>query len=116
MAEWKKIVCQLAHPIKVGELSLTELTLFDPDVDAMEAIDELGMVEGQPISVKQMRGAIAALSRQPLDLIGKLHREDFTAVMEKAVPLLSDASATSRGADSELPKTETPSSPTSLTG
>lgn len=111
MPTWKEKTIALAHPIRVGERSIAALTLFEPNVDAMEAIEEIGFVEGQKATVKQMRAAVVALSRETPEAIGKLHRDDFAALAEAAVPLLSESTDGAADKDS----TDQPSIPSAQT-
>lgn len=115
MAEWKSKTIQLLHPIKVGELSLTEVTLREPDLEAMEKIEEIGFEEGVQPTVKQVRLAIEALSGLETDKVKRLHKDDFAAVGAEVAPLLNgptdsdDGSASTDSSATTLPAT----SPTS---
>lgn len=93
--DWKTETYTLAHPIKVGEnMSINTVTLREPDVDALEAIEAAGIKPGEPPTVKQLRAVLEALGSLSPAEVGKLHREDFQGVCEKLVPLL-DPSQTS---------------------
>lgn len=87
---WAEVKLTLSHPIETAEGMLSEITLREPDVEALERIDDLAMTEGQRLRVAQVRGIIAALSGQPDDVIKKLHKGDFAAIGEAAVPLLAE--------------------------
>jgi hypothetical protein len=90
---WKEIRHPLTHPIpdpETGEM-ITEIVMREPDVEALERIDGLGMEEGKRMKVSQIRGLIAALSGLPDATIGKMHKNDFAAIGEEAVPLLEGA-------------------------
>lgn len=98
MAEWKSKSVPLTHPIPEGEGSdkkITAITLFEPDVEALEKIEDLGIEAGKKLSVKQIRGAIAAMSRLDDDVIKKLHRSDFEALGNEFPALFSGSAPTS---------------------
>lgn len=103
MSEWPEIKIPLAHPIKVGELSLTEIIMREPDVAAMEVIEEQGFQEGVKPTLKQLRAAIGALAKQPVEILNQIHRDDFTKLAEAAVPLIGGASESSPAPGSEAP-------------
>lgn len=98
--EWKVDVVPLLHPIKVGELSLTEIALREPDLEALEMIEEAGFVLDQRPTVKQIRTVIQALSGQPIEVLRKLHRDDFTTLTERATPLVTGPSEDEGTSDS----------------
>lgn len=92
MAEWKSETVPLTHPISgAGDSSqkITSITLHEPNVEALELIQEAGFTEGAQPTVKQLRTAIAALARIDPDLLLTLHRDDFTKLAEKAVPFVT---------------------------
>lgn len=118
MAEWKTKTITLLHPIKVGELSLSSITLREPDLEAMEKIEEIGFEDGVQPTVKQVRLAIEALcglDDQQLPLIKRLHKDDFAAVGAEVAPLLNgptatdDGSASTEQTSSTSPATSAPS-------
>ena len=80
----------LANAVTVDGKIYTAITLREPDVDAREAIDDLGIEPGKPVRVRQMRGVIAALADCPDAVIGKIGKADFRALSEMVVPLLAD--------------------------
>lgn len=111
MAEWKTETVTLTHPIPAGEGSdqkITSITLFEPDVEALEKIEDLNFKEGEKLTVKQIRGAIAALSRLDDDVIRKLHRDDFNALGNAFPPLFSGSASTSGEAKPTKKPEETP--------
>jgi len=85
------------HPLKFpvpaieGRDQVKEVTLREPDVDALEAIEAAGFEEGKKPTLKQVRVIITALSGLDDAIIGKLHRDDFTALGAHIVPLLVGA-------------------------
>lgn len=78
----------LTGPIDHEEKTYGAITVREPDVDALEEIEELGIEEGKKPTLRQLRGIISALADAPHEVIGKLHRDDFTALVELTVPLL----------------------------
>lgn len=86
---WKLKAIPLQHPISVGENTVAAVVLRDPDLNALEAIDELGLQENVSPTVSQLRGIVVALSDQPDEIVGKLHRDDFATITEEIAPFLS---------------------------
>lgn len=113
--EWKSVTITLLHPIKVGELSLSTITLREPDLEALEKIDDIGFEAGMRPSVRQLRLAIEALSGQETQILNRLHKDDFEALGEAAVPLLfeptesDDDSASTEATPGTSPATSAPS-------
>ena len=88
--EWKSTIVTLAHPIPVSEGSvINAVTLREPDVEALEIIEDCGFVEGERPTVKQLRVAIVALSNLTEEQARKLHRDDFGKVCQAAIPFVS---------------------------
>ena len=88
MTEWKTHVHKLRHPIQHDGKVIAAVTLREPDVEALEQIDAIGLDAGTPVRVGQLRAIIAALSDVPADVIGKLHRQDFQDLGAACLPLL----------------------------
>lgn len=86
---WKTVIHPLAHVINIDGKSFDRITLREPDVDALEAIEELGLKEGAKMGVKELRGVIGALSDFDDATVGKMHRTDMMAVGDIIAPLLS---------------------------
>lgn len=86
--KWKEVRHTLAHPVEGEAGQITEIVLREPDVEALERIDDMSLAEGQKIKIAQLRAIIAALSRLPDETIKRLHKDDFTVLGELAVPLL----------------------------
>lgn len=95
---WKVKAIPLKYPITIGDKTVAAVTLREPDLNALEAIDELALKEGVAPSVAQLRGIIVALGDQSTEIIGKLHRDDFAAITEEIAPFLS-------GEETEAPAT-----------
>lgn len=95
---WPEISISLKHPIEHMGTTVTRLTLREPDVEALERIETLGLVAGKNPTVAQTRGIIAALSGVAGDadgLIKRLHKDDFAALAGHLVPLLAGDAAPS---------------------
>jgi len=84
---WRSETVVLTHPIDAEDKSYGAITLREPNVDALEAIEELGPFEDR-LTVKQTRAMIALLGDLPNDVVGKLHRADFERIGEALGPLL----------------------------
>lgn len=93
--KWKEVRYALVYPVEGEDGLLTEIVLREPDVEALERIDDISLAEGHKIKIAQLRAIIAALSRLPDETVKKLHKEDFTALGELAVPLLDMEEAAS---------------------
>lgn len=91
MMNWKTVTHNLKFPVDHEGAKIEKITLREPDVEALEAIDELEIEPGKPIRVRQMRGMIAALGDAPDAALGKLHRDDLAALGELIAPLLDSA-------------------------
>lgn len=85
---WQTHTYILKHPVTVGDQSYTTLTVYEPNAATLEAIDDSGVVEGQRPKIGQLRLVLAALTRVTNEVIGQLHRDDFEALLEAAVPFL----------------------------
>ncbi len=90
MSTWKSFTHTLAHPVHLegGSKIVGAITLREPDVNALEAIDSLGIKEGTRPSIKQVRGILGAIADADQEVIGRLHRDDFNALNEAVAPLL----------------------------
>lgn len=88
--DWKMKTVSLTHPIENGEGTVREITLREPDVDALEQIEDLKLEEGKRPTTRQLRGVIAALADVSNEVVGKVHRDDLGALGEAVVPLLAD--------------------------
>ncbi len=89
--DWKTSTVTLTHPVPLdaaGATTLSKITFREPDVDALEAIEELGLKAGVRPTVKQLRGMIVALGDASDEIVGKLHRDDLGALGEAVIPLL----------------------------
>lgn len=78
----------LKHPITVDDETYVTITVYEPNVAALEAIDDIGIVDEERPRIRHLRQVIAALTRIPNKVIGELHRDDFEALVEMAVPFL----------------------------
>lgn len=88
---WAEVTHTLAHPLPAGEGDkIVSITLREPDVEALEAIDNLGLEAGKPLRIREISAIIAALSGVPIEAVRKMHKSDFTALGALAVPLLEE--------------------------
>lgn len=110
MAEWREETVQLVHPVQVGGVPYTHITVREPSVAALEAIESLGIEDGVDPNVRQLRGLIAALAVEPERVILALHRVDFERLQGVVVPFL-EASFDAGGESTATPSS--PNSPTS---
>lgn len=86
---WPEVTIPLRHPIKgVDGAEITSLTFSEPDVEALERMEDLEPAEGERLKVRHLRAIAGALSRQPDDLIRRLRASDFTRVVEAMKPFL----------------------------
>lgn len=85
---WKTATHVLTHPVTIGDKTISSVTLKEPDVNALEAIGDLGLAVGTEPTVRQMRGLVEALADATPEVIGKLHSSDFTALGVLLGPLL----------------------------
>ncbi|EPE98441.1 phage tail assembly protein [Rhizobium grahamii] len=88
---WATITYPLIFP--VGDL--TTLTFSEPNGEALEAIDELGIEEGKTPSVRQTMGLISALSGVPVETIRKFNQRDIKGAANALVPLVTGEPETS---------------------
>ncbi|MEN5249909.1 phage tail assembly protein [Brucella pseudintermedia] len=91
---WKTKAVPLQHPIAVGEKTVAAITLREPDLNALEVIEGLGLADGVAPKLSQIRGIIAALGDQPDEVLGKLHRDDVATLTEALLPFLSGEETT----------------------
>lgn len=61
MSDWRRLSYALIHPVSVGDRTVSTLILKEPDVEALEQIDELGLGDGDPTSVAKVRAALEDL-------------------------------------------------------
>lgn len=107
MADWKKATITLAYPVTVAGVTRSEVTIREPDLEALEVVQELGITEhflldddgkpqrdedGSPLlknpTIKEMRKVLTVISDLPNEFIGKLHRDDYMKVAGAMLPLL----------------------------
>lgn len=87
--KWGETTIPLKFPVDQGEApKIEKVTLREPDGEALEKIDALGLEPGKPMRVAQINGIIAALSGLPIETVRKLHRNDIRDLGEAAAPLL----------------------------
>lgn len=88
-AQWKTETHTFKYPVIVDDTTYTTITLREPDVDALEKIEALGVTDGSEPTLSQLRGTIAAVADLPNEVIGKIHRDDFLVLGEMIAPLLA---------------------------
>lgn len=89
-AQWKTETLVLKYLVTIDDKTYSSITVREPDVEALEKIEELGVVEGAKTTIRQTRGMIAALADVPEAVILKLHRFDLMAVGELLAPLVGE--------------------------
>jgi hypothetical protein len=87
--KWSEISVPLKHPLIAGDQTITAVTLREPDLEALEKIDDLGLAEDGKPNMRQTRGLIEALSGLDGEIVKKLNRNDVLAIVEAMSPLLS---------------------------
>lgn len=85
---WKTKVHSLKYQIQHDGKQIAAVTVREPDVQALETIDDLGIVEGKRPTIKQSVALVAAMADVPIEVIRKLHKADFQSLMELVVPLM----------------------------
>ena len=85
---WNSVNILLAHPVSGPDGAVFIVTMREPDIEALEKIDNLGITSDKPMKVSQIKGVIVALTGLPEAVVNRIHRDDFTAIGEAAVPLL----------------------------
>lgn len=113
MSTIRSFTHKLAHPFKVGELFYDQITLLEPNVDALEVIEDLGLKDGDAPTVRQMKSLIAALARLDPAVIGNLQAVDFRPLGEAVVPLLTPTAG--QGSPATPSTLSSPTSPIGLT-
>lgn len=97
---WGEARYPLLFPVPVdGGAQISELVFREPDGEALEAIDELGIKEGpneQP-SIKQINMLISILSGQPIEIVRKMNKRDIEGASKAFAPLLAEDGETSGG-------------------
>ena len=92
MANWKTHSLPLAYPITVGEgpdaKKIEAIVLREPDLEALEKLDEGGVLDGAGMSIKQVRLCLEAMSDVPAEAIRKMHASDAMKAAEALGPLL----------------------------
>ena len=84
----KTVRHDLKHPVEADGKAFASITLREPDIEALEAIDDLAIEPGVRIKVRQLRSMIEILGDLPPEVVGKIHRDDFAKITVLVVPLL----------------------------
>ena len=77
----------LAHPIEHDGSTYRTISIREPNIGDLEQIEDLGISKGKPVTLGQFRRIITILADAPNEVIGKMHREDFSVLAELSVPL-----------------------------
>jgi hypothetical protein len=86
---WGEQTYTLLFPIPLDDgNTVTKLVFREPNGEALEAIDELGVVEGKKPTVRQALGMVRALANVPKVVTDRMHQMDITRAMEAVGPLL----------------------------
>ena len=99
VATWRTVEHKLIHPVAGADGNVSSVIFKEPDIEALEKIDDLNIMEGKPLKVAQIRGIIGALSGLPDEVLKRIHRDDFAALGDKAVPLLAAPEGTDKSKD-----------------
>lgn len=86
--EWGVNSVPLEFPVKLGDQTISEITLREPNGEALEAIDDLGLKEGEAPSMRQTLALIRILSGVGKSVTDKMHARDIAKVGEALGPLL----------------------------
>ena len=113
--DWKIVKHPLSYPVTIGERSYSEVVLKEPNVAAIEMVEDSGLKAGVEPTNKQLRIAIMALSGLPAEVVLAFHKDDFAEVVAAAIPLLLPTSEPSPTENSDETKS-TPSSQTAPIG
>lgn len=91
-AVWNEAPYSFIFPVAQpnGE-TITNITIREPDAEALERIDALGIEEGRKPTVAQGRCIMEALAGLDDGALKKMHAKDFTALMELSGPFLEGA-------------------------
>lgn len=94
--DWKTKTVSLAHPIKIGERTVREIKLREPDVDALEQIEDLKLEPGKRPTIRQIKGMVVAMGGEPAEVIGRVHRTDMEALAAAMFPLFTGEEETAK--------------------
>jgi|GEM_PF-2270197 len=98
--KWPDATVALTHPVKGADgEDITALTFLEPDVEALERLEDLDVQDGERIKIRHLRYIAAALSRQPDEVIKRINARDFAKVTEAITPFLEYAVRTAQEAE-----------------
>jgi hypothetical protein len=108
--KWKTETIDLLYPLdqdRVGpdEKPVSEVTIEEPDCEALEAIDELGLdeIEGN-VPVKSVRKMIVAMSDLTEGQAKKLHRADIEEIGGRLAPFMQAETDSADGTETKATK------------
>lgn len=78
----------LNYPIEHNGRTINSVRLTEPDVADLEAIEELGLKEGEPIEPAHVRRLVAILSGLPDEVVAKVNGADIKRLYETVVSLV----------------------------
>ena len=93
---WGSVTVPLKYQVETEAGPIKEITMREPDGEALEAIEEVGMVEGEKPKMRQILATVSILSGLPKSVINRLHRDDITEVVSSMAPLLIPAGEASQ--------------------
>lgn len=91
-AKWNEITIPLLHPITFGDRTYSAITLREPDLEALEMLEDAKITPGS-VSIKQTGLMVKALSGVPDEVLKRLHTHDVSTLVEAMVPLLGGETA-----------------------
>jgi hypothetical protein len=86
---WPTMTVTLEHPVTDEDgAEIAAISFHEPDVEALERLEEIDAAEGERLKVRHLRFIAAVLSRQPDAVIRKVHAKDFAKIVEAISPFL----------------------------
>lgn len=86
---WGKLKYTLLFPVSIpNHPTITEIVFSEPNGEALELIDALGIEDGKDPTVTQALGLLRALSGQPKAVTDKMHMRDIAGASKAISPLL----------------------------
>ena len=93
---WGVSPLKLKFPVTTEAGTITEIIMREPNGEALEAIDDLNMQEGERPTMRQTLALIRILSGISKDVTDKMHRDDIMGAMEALGPLLEPGAKASQ--------------------
>lgn len=93
--DWKTKTIPLTRPVEMPDGKIEEIMIREPDVEAIEAIEEMDLPTGaaskKKLKVSQIRRMVEILSDAPDGSVQKMHPEDFQKVAREVTSFLERA-------------------------